>query len=637
VGLTWLQRIASIAAICALLFEAAEAAGADPRPLATPGWDTTTSDFQLPDDPYLREQWWLYNFGQRIGGSRTGTAAADIRAPEAWAISRGAGVVVAVIDTGIDFEHPDLVGQTWTNPGESGDGRESNGIDDDRNGFIDDWRGWDFIDDDNDPSDDDTALGLSHGTAVAGVIAAKAANGYGIAGVAPEARIMAVRSVAPNDDAQRARAIDYAATMNADVIVLAYGAQPTADGTTSLTQAAIRDHSEVVFVVAAGNEALSDVGGATTVEPCATDTQNLVCVAASDPNDALASFTNRGPAVTLAAPGEAMIVLAAPREDILATHLERRETDDGWTSWTSLPSTGNADRATVQLVVSGTDERQSSTFSLIDDLSLRSRSDCALEFALEGSLQITQSITVRLYPAGSPPTAIDATKSLTAATPGPDGALQRVPLTPELLRVSQSTPLQLDLTLTNARQSSNADVQITHLALMCSSDTYNDQAFDYADGTSLAAPVGAGIAALILAVSPSLAPVQVIDALAPPQRHSIPRADALAALDRTDAIDPRLNPARTDQPVVADERSSPAATGLALPSAPHPVPPTRHSTDPDPDPPLAPHAINASHTLRSGSNGGSQTGLTVQLLAAAGLATALTFAWRRTVRWRGQR
>ncbi|HSV38037.1 MAG TPA: hypothetical protein VLI04_04700, partial [Nocardioidaceae bacterium] len=87
----------------------AAVAVAEPRPGAASPWEETSTGFAVPDDPLLREQWWLFNFGQEVGGQVEATAGADIRAPEAWSITQGSPeVVVAVLDYGIDFEHGDL-------------------------------------------------------------------------------------------------------------------------------------------------------------------------------------------------------------------------------------------------------------------------------------------------------------------------------------------------------------------------------------------------------------------------------------------------------------------------------------------------------------------------------------------------
>ena len=125
-----------------------------------------------PNDPSFGQTWGLNNTGQTSG--QAGVADADIDAPEAWDLTTGSrSIVVGVIDTGVDYTHPDLAANIWTNPGEIA----GNGIDDDGNGFVDDVHGYDFANNDGDPMDDN-----GHGTHVAGTIAAVGNNGIGVAG-----------------------------------------------------------------------------------------------------------------------------------------------------------------------------------------------------------------------------------------------------------------------------------------------------------------------------------------------------------------------------------------------------------------------------------------------------------------------
>ena len=120
--------------------------------------DAVTRTLAIPNDPLFVDAWPLDNTGQTGG-----TPDADIDALEVWDLNRGSGVIVAVLDSGVDYDHPDLAENIWINPGEI----PNNGVDDDLNGYVDDVRGWDFFNGDNDPFDD----GSGHGTHIAGIIA----------------------------------------------------------------------------------------------------------------------------------------------------------------------------------------------------------------------------------------------------------------------------------------------------------------------------------------------------------------------------------------------------------------------------------------------------------------------------------
>lgn len=255
-----------------------------------------------PNDPLFPFQYGLRNTGQEIpaGSGPAGTVDADISADRAWDI-RTSGATVAIIDSGVDFSHPDLGCNQWTNPGESGGGRESDGIDDDGNGFVDDWRGWDFIDNDNDPTND----GHGHGTHVAGTVAACGNNGIGVTGVAWSAPLMAVR-VLGNDNRGPWSGVlagfDYAGRMGARVANASLGGIGDA-GLLSLFHSVTSDWPDTLFALAAGNDS-ANLASRIYV-PCEVSevAPNAICVQSNDNQDKASSFTNYGPNATISAPG----------------------------------------------------------------------------------------------------------------------------------------------------------------------------------------------------------------------------------------------------------------------------------------------------------------------------------------------
>ncbi len=247
----------------------------------------------IPNDPRFPELYGLNNTGQTGG-----TPDADIDAPEAWDQQTGTDVVVAVIDTGLDYNHEDIVGNVWTNPGEI----PGNGIDDDNNGYIDDVRGWDFVNGDNDPFDDN-----DHGTHVSGTIAAVGNNGIGVAGVNWSARIMPLKFLNARGSGTTADAIsalDYAVMMGARISNNSWGGGAFSQALYDAIAAA--QAAGHLFVAAAGNDGVdTDV---TPSYPASYDLDNIVSVAATDDNDALASFSNFGAVtVDLGAPGVSIL------------------------------------------------------------------------------------------------------------------------------------------------------------------------------------------------------------------------------------------------------------------------------------------------------------------------------------------
>lgn len=253
----------------------------------------------VPDDFGFPKLWGLHNTGQDILGT-AGTLDADIDAPEAWETTLGnPAVTVAVVDDGLDYSHPDLELNVWRNPGETGAGREANGVDDAGNGFVDDWRGWDFADDDNDPAP--VGADGDHGTHVAGTIAATGDNGIGVIGVAPRVRLMPVRVFGSDGQTTIARLVGayaYASDNGAEVLNGSFGG----GGFSQTERNAIAAADETLFAVAAGNSATDNDVEANY--PCDYSLNNVVCVAATGQDDRLAPFSNFGQEnVDLGAPG----------------------------------------------------------------------------------------------------------------------------------------------------------------------------------------------------------------------------------------------------------------------------------------------------------------------------------------------
>ena len=251
----------------------------------------------IPDDTRFTDLWGLDNTGQTGG-----TADADIDAPEAWDITTGSpGVVVAIADSGVEYDHEDLECNIWVNPGEDRDGDrvvwdtdDLDGVDDDANGHVDDLVGWDFDNGDRDPRGS-----YFHGTHVAGIVAACGDNSRGVIGVAGglgagtgvRLMVLNVGDTAPNgavlDDA-----IDYAVANGARVITMSLSVGDSTEITAALSDA----WDAGLFI---NNSAGNDNGA---VSFPATDA-NVMAVGATDHDDARASFSNFGPELDVAAPG----------------------------------------------------------------------------------------------------------------------------------------------------------------------------------------------------------------------------------------------------------------------------------------------------------------------------------------------
>lgn len=228
----------------------------------------------IPSDPRFSRQ-----YAHRVTNAAAG-----------WDVTTGdRRVVIAIIGDGVDLDHEDLHGNIWRNPGEIA----GNGVDDDRNGFVDDVNGWDFIDGDNDPR-----TSAQHETSVAGVAGAEGNNGVGVVGVAWHVSLMVIRMTKVT--AQLGPALDYAVRNGASVINLSMSS-PTGFRDAVVTNALSRAEAANVVVVAS----VGNLGNDVPRYPAAFPT--VVGVGATDENDARASFSCHGSWVSVAAPGNAVM------------------------------------------------------------------------------------------------------------------------------------------------------------------------------------------------------------------------------------------------------------------------------------------------------------------------------------------
>ena len=447
----------------------------------------------LPNDPRIGEQWGLSNSGQLVRGI-AGIPGVDSNAAGAWDFATGGDALVAVADSGVALTHPDLASNVWTNPGETGtdaQGRDkrTNGLDDDGNSRIDDWRGWDFVGNDNDPSD-----AQGHGTTVAGLIGAVGNNGVGISGVAQRVKLMPLRiggsggrtDSSINADAAAA-AMLYASAKGAKIFSGAFGGSNPSQA----QEDAIAATPGVLYVFPAGNAgADNDVNPSF---PCNFNRANILCVGAITSQGAYASYSNYSPkTVDLAAPGHALLTTSPFR---LAFDEPFEQAIAGrWTkAYTALPwdIAPDADGTHVLKIngaipQSGMSAIVSSRFSLAGCQAPLLSYDLAQQFKNGAfNVWITEDAN-----------AADTSKWVLV-----DQAIGDLPLNGRFLDLASYAGKSIAValgTVTGVGTPVGAGPTVDDLKISCVPNVYSGSEYDYVDGTSVAAPQVAGAAALVL-------------------------------------------------------------------------------------------------------------------------------------------
>jgi thermitase len=486
-----------------------------------------------PNDPLFSDLWGLKNTGQSVNGM-SGTPDADIDAPAAWNVTTGSSsVTVGVVDTGVAYDHPDLSPNIWTNSGESGGGKETNGIDDDGNGFVDDWRGWDFVDADNDPHDFN-----GHGSSVAGTIGAQGDNGQGIVGVNWNVGLMPVRSCDATGTCNSidvASGIAYAAANGAKVVNGSFG---FSDFSTVMLEA-IEDSPNTLFVVAAGNDSADN-----DIEPhypCAFGTPNIVCVAATDQFDKLAYFSNFGfSSVDLGAPGVSVLSPVPAYGSPIFNENFESPIGATWTtggtndSWARTDEASNGGSFSLTDSPSGEYLNDTDSFArTVSPFSLAGQSGCRLDWRDQTALA-DEDI---LYVEASTTSSFTAPSTIGAGWTGSTG-----PFSPPFSHSASLSLSALDgasevfirFRLESDSSITDDGVHIDDVEVRCLSSTFTGNEFEFHDGTSMASPHVTGAAALIWAQEPGASVAEVKNAL-------LSTAEAKASLAGKTVTGGRLN------------------------------------------------------------------------------------------------
>ncbi len=451
------------------------------------------------NDPDLEQMWGLHNTGQAVG-EQPGKDDADIDAPEAWQYGTGDNeVVVAVVDSGVAYDHPDLAQNMWINEGESG-AKATNGLDDDGNGLVDDLRGYDFADGDNDPFDTN-----GHGTHVAGTIGALGNNDTGGTGIAWDVTIMPVKvfgkaKVTKDIDEEIFSGIRYAVFNGADIVNLSLGGGPEAVLGVKLQKFAM-ENPAVLFVAAAGNDK-QNVDNK-PVWPCsnAIKLRNFICVAATSHRDVLASdFSNFG---------KKTVEIAAPGKDIFSTWLGletlyEEDFEDGLGGWTPVTAKGTnqwgieavGDQSVLTDNPGQPVKADAITAMKSPAVDLTGQDSCVIKTQFFNDAPDSSAVLAALH-------TIDGTPTTLLSFDFPQTTKVKRLVDEIDLEGISADDLQLELSMRGGTKGGGLGLFVYEIALECQTHNYAG-AYKSINGTSMATPHVSGAAALLKAEMPSL-------------------------------------------------------------------------------------------------------------------------------------
>jgi len=452
----------------------------------------------VPNDPLFSFEWALKNDGQAIpssnGGDVSGFSDADIDADVAWDATTGdPSIIVAVIDSGIDYAHPDIVNNLWHNPAETNDG-----LDDDGNGYVDDLTGWDFVHNDNDPVDLN-----GHGTHVAGIIAAQGNDGSTMAGVSWRTSLMPLQVVDADGVTTSSAivlAIHYAVDNGPRIINASYG--ETTYDQAEYDAISYANDNGVLVVAAACNNGVDNDSAPKPCYPSGYDLPNIIAVAASDQFDNRASFSSWGAvSVDLAAPGVS-IISTYPQFDRVA-NTAFASGAQGWTFGGS-PNQWGVSGGLLQDSPSGNYANNTNNWAMSPVIDLSGRSGCRVVGAFS-SISLENNIDTLIVEGSGDGSTWSAFGELRSAA-----QLDGSDFYADASAFDNANPFYFRFRLQSNGSVVSDGVIISNAGVDCYG-THNQNAYAYLNGTSVAAPFVSGTAALVLARSGGLTVSQVRD------------------------------------------------------------------------------------------------------------------------------